>query len=116
LGTNAVPIALAAECAAQQGLFAEYHAAAYHRINVALTRGGWLRIAKTISGLDSEELKQCVDEKRTATPLIAQADFAVRLGVTATPTTLVNGRFISGLISLASLEMAIGSVMVTRGR
>ncbi|MEM3031124.1 MAG: thioredoxin domain-containing protein [Candidatus Micrarchaeia archaeon] len=94
LHPEACKAAEAAECAAEQGRFFEYH----DRLLVsqdALDVASLKRHAAEL-GLDAAEFGECLDSGRT-TPLVrADIDEAIALDVQSTPTFFINGHVYEG--------------------
>lgn len=92
LGQASVLAAVAAECAAEQGKFWEYHDAMYEEStqNPSLfTVNGVEGLARML-GLDEEQYHSCVADGRPITQLQADVDAARALGIGSTPTILIN--------------------------
>jgi protein-disulfide isomerase len=82
--------ALAAECAARQDRFAPYHEQLYDKA-AALGQVSWVSIAATAGVPDTGAFTRCLkDSSVVATVNVDIAD-GTRLGVSATPTLLVDG-------------------------
>ena len=105
---GACTLAQAAECAHRQGRFWEFH-------NEVFSDAGKAKPEKvtdyaTRSGLDIDAFNACLAEPQT-TPAV-QADIAIAraVGVTATPTTYINGRPVVGALKPWMLEAAIDAI------
>lgn len=117
---NASMLAVAAECAGEQGRFAEFHEEAYRDLLSRRAAGPPARPASAASGgvlvrtiaqkagiVDVEEFGRCM---ATQGPMDAvQRDLAVAqaLGFRGTPVLIVNGEVIIGMPSQAELDGAI---------
>jgi protein-disulfide isomerase len=55
-------------------------------------------------GLDKDKLLTCYDKREQAPRVDKDIADAKKIGVTATPTFLLNGEFVAGLMSLEALE------------
>jgi len=108
LGNHAYarPAALAAECAGEQHRFREYAAALYAGQD-SLPRVSWSRLARQVGVQDLPRFDACVSSQRLAANVDRDVAAGKRLGVTGTPTFLVNDVLIPGAISAASLATMI---------
>jgi protein-disulfide isomerase len=97
----AVPAAVAARCAADQGKFWEYHDVLFDR-QVFLTEDSFETIAAEL-GLDQEKFSACFENQDTM-PLIRK-DFeeGQTLTITATPTIFIGSERMTGLLSTEEL-------------
>lgn len=92
---NAVPAALAARCAGEQGRFWAMHDLLF--ANQATwapkedARGDFEEMADEI-GLDRGAYRECMREGRYLDKIFASAKYGQRLGVSSTPTLFMNGR------------------------
>jgi predicted DsbA family dithiol-disulfide isomerase len=82
--------ALSAECASAQGRFEEYSRVLFEAQN-ALPRNVWSRVAERAGVADTAAFFSCVAQRRYAPHVRRDEEAGRRLGVTATPTVLVNG-------------------------
>lgn len=97
--------AIAARCAAKQGMFWQYHDLLFESqtgLNVSLYKD----LAKKI-GLDEQLFNNCYDNKAVLSEINASVSLASSLLVDATPYLFVNGESISGAIGLDDLEKLI---------
>lgn len=88
------PAAEASMCADEQGKFWEFHQAIFN-LSGKLADGSLAKIGENL-GLDADELKSCIDERRFKD--FVEADFAAgrAIGVTGTPAFYINGIVFSG--------------------
>ncbi|GAB4536130.1 MAG: hypothetical protein Kow0063_21190 [Anaerolineae bacterium] len=99
LGPESQKAAEASECAAEQGAFW-----AYHDVLFGLQTGGNRPAMDTASlkqyaaelGLDTRDFDSCLDSGRHASLVLNETAVAQSLGVTGTPSFLVNGRPLVG--------------------
>jgi protein-disulfide isomerase len=91
---NAMPAAQAAMAARAQGKFPEMHDKLFANAT-ALSRDKYLEIAKDL-GLDMKKFTADLDANAYKTTIDAQAAEAMKIGASGTPSTFVNGRFLSG--------------------
>jgi protein-disulfide isomerase len=101
-------VAAAAECAADQGRFWDYHNAVFARAAHGGVRSqdDVIAIARSI-GLDDAPFARCLRSGDTLARVEADRNEGQRRGVTGTPTTFVNGRMISGAVPVEVLREAI---------
>ncbi|MYC99618.1 MAG: DsbA family protein [Gammaproteobacteria bacterium] len=103
---EAANAAVASECAGQQGSFWEYHDILLEDQHTIGSRS-WSTFAIAASVRDLDQFEQCIstDSARVAVrrDLAAGAD----LGITGTPTFLINGSLYRGAMSKSSLRSAI---------
>jgi protein-disulfide isomerase len=102
---NAVPAAIAARCAGDQGKFWEYHDTLFAN-QKALDNASLKRHAGT-AGLDLAVFEQCIASGKHAAALVASLQELVRLPVSVTPTFLINGRLVKGAVPLETLAAVI---------
>jgi len=91
---QALPAAQAAVCADRQGKFWEMHDAILGD-QAPLSIQSLRAIAGQI-GLDKSAFEKCVHDDAVNTPIRADQAAADALGVLATPTLFINGRFVQG--------------------
>jgi protein-disulfide isomerase len=89
----AVPAAVAARCAGEQGRFWEYRAALFGA-QADLGKEPYARIGRRL-GLDVERLESCRRDGRQAAKVQADAEFARSQGISGTPTFVI-GRAVDG--------------------
>ena len=82
--------AIAAECAGRQGKFKAYHDVLYER-QTEIGRESWLAFARQAQVPDAAVFATCVSNRETAADVDRDVTVADRLGLTATPTVIVNG-------------------------
>lgn len=86
----AKPAALAAECAAAQGHYAEYHSVLFSNQD-SLGLKSWASYAVDAGIRDTVPFNKCVTTTRSSARLAEENHVADSLGVRATPTVLING-------------------------
>jgi len=113
---ESVEAAAGARCAAEQGLYWQFHNLVYANQvgeNEGAFRDERLRTIATAAGLDVAAWDACRATGQQQAAVRAETADAVRLGVNATPTMKINGQVIVGLRSAAELgaiiEAAAGS-------
>ena len=108
LHETAVAAAEAAECAADQGRFWEYHDQLF--ATDSLTNASLGQIAARLK-LDSRTFTRCVDTHARAALVQRHVALGDLLGVTGTPSFFVNGRRIDGAMPVAMFQTVIDSVL-----
>lgn len=106
---SARPAALASECAAEQGKFAEYHDKLFTN-QTALAASSLKQYAKDL-GLDSAKFDQCFDTSKYSSKVDAQFAEGSSAGVNGTPTFFVNGEILVGAQPQASFEAVIDRLL-----
>jgi len=86
---NAIPAALAAQCAFEQGQFWEFHDLLFGGTQ-GLSRSSYEAYASQLD-LDADAFAACLDEDRYLEAVTADRDYALELGVGSTPTFFING-------------------------
>jgi protein-disulfide isomerase len=99
----------AARCAGAQGRYWQYHDRLFDRQG-SFGREDLLAYAAAL-GVDVAAFARCVDERHFAADVGADVEQAVALGVFSTPTLLVNGRRIEGLVSLEDLRRVVDDAL-----
>ena len=102
---EAVPAALASECAYEQGKFWEYHDLIFENPG-SLGTASYKRWAGDL-GLDQEQFDECYDSGKYDAEVKADLSEGQNAGIRGTPGFLVNGRLISGAQPFAVFRDAI---------
>lgn len=105
---QAVPAALAAWAAMQQGKFWEYHNALFKNQD-RLGEELYLEIAKDLK-LDIEKFQSDIASEAAAKAIQADLQLSGELGLSGTPTFFMNGQKLSGAISLESMEAELKKI------
>lgn len=92
----AFPAAVAAECAAREGLFAEYHDRLYES-QAMLGRRSLVAVAKDAGVADIGSFEACLEDPAIDRIVAADIESGRRLEVRFTPTIFVDGRVLPGL-------------------
>ena len=101
--------AIAALCAADQGKFDQFHSHAFeHQDSIPFIR--WTDIAATL-GVNSASFEACLGDSSVSQRVREDSLDAKRLGVTGTPTVLVNQWRLFGTPTTAMLDSIVLSVM-----
>jgi protein-disulfide isomerase len=101
----AVPAALAARCAGDQGRFWEYHDLLFVA-QPAFARDELVGYARRL-GLDGPRFIECLDAARFQEDVMADQREGRAAGVHATPTFFVNGQKIEGALPIEQFRDAI---------
>lgn len=89
----------AAICADQQARFLEFHNLLFARTE-ELGKQSWAAFASQAGVPDSAAFADCLKNGRAAAAVEADIDAGMRLGVSGTPTLLINGDFYVGVSGL----------------
>ena len=99
LGQESVWAAQAAECAADQGKFWEYHDLLFDKQNGenvgTFTKENLMAYAKEL-GLDSTKFDPCLQNDETYQRVVSDTNEGRQVGVTGTPTFFINGQPLVG--------------------
>lgn len=98
---RAIPAAIAAECAAEQGAFWEYH-------DRLFTDGGDLRDTQLLAlaaslRLDEGEFRECLNSARAKGVVEASFQDAVKSGLEGAPSLFLDGNRIGGVVTYEAL-------------
>ena len=104
---NAMPAALAAMAANEQGKFWEFHDKLFAN-QQKLSRDEYLRYAKELK-LDLGRFTKALDGATYKPQIEADTAEAAKLGVTGTPAFFVNGKFLSGAKPFTEFAVAINA-------
>ena len=102
----------AAQCAAEQGRFWEYHDALFTRKSPA-TGWNFLSIAEDLD-LHPVTFAACLQEYRYREEVLKDVRDGLKLGVTSTPTFFINGRPLVGARPLADFQAVIDTLLNQR--
>lgn len=109
---NAVPVALASECAAEQGKFWEFADAMYagqaaNLSSDAATAAAYVNKTASDLKLDTKKFGECVSSAKYQSVVDAQTASGKTAGVSGTPATYINGTLVSGAVPYASMKKMI---------
>jgi protein-disulfide isomerase len=119
LGVESMDAALASECANEQGKFWEYHdylfahqdgenKGAFSRMN--------LKQFATAVGLDTTQFNSCLDQNKYQAEVQKDITDARALGVSATPTSFVNGSMVVGAVGFSDFRTTIEQELSKSGK
>jgi protein-disulfide isomerase len=115
IGEESSAAAEAAACAADQDMFWQYHATLYHsQMGENMGGFGHKRMKAMASGLsmDRDQFAKCVNKHAHASDVERMRDEARTLGVTGTPSFVVNGVLVE-YTGYESLQAAIDAALAT---
>lgn len=111
---NAVPSAQAAMCASAQNKFWQYHDALFDTQekweNLPQPRPVLDSIARQV-GVNFDEWSKCVDSDKMLPLIFADRDRAATAGVRSTPSFLIGGQVIAGVVPLSELKAVVDSAI-----
>lgn len=93
---RALPAALAAFCAGEQGAFWQYHDALFASDDLSPE---WLGQTAARLGLHPPRFESCLGSEKARAAVLGDAQEARRLGINGTPTFVINGQPVSGAVS-----------------
>lgn len=99
LGEDSVRAALASECAAEQQKFWEYHDLLFAQRQGGQNPDYSSNNLKTLAqqlNLDTNAFSECLDSGRYTSTVLQQTQFANQMGLTSTPSFLINEKAIIG--------------------
>lgn len=91
---QAMPAALASECASEQGKFWEYHDALFENQSLLATEY-YSKLAGDL-GLDTKKFDSCFSSKKYQSVVSADQASGSASGVNGTPATFINGTLVTG--------------------
>jgi protein-disulfide isomerase len=106
-GSAQYRIPVGAECAAEQGRFAEYHDEAFRHGRLLSYSNGWRMLADSARIPDMDAFVNCVLADRPGARIGQQYDEGRGLGVAVTPTLFVNGERIIGSPPASKLDSLV---------
>lgn len=112
-GATTAAAANAAECAADQGRFWDYHDTLFARqgTSSAPFSSAALKQYAAALGLDTVAFDRCVDSNQHLEKVYRDASEGRGLGVNATPTFFVNGQKIEGAVPYATLKAIVDAAL-----
>lgn len=93
---RALPAALAAFCAGEQGAFWQYHDALFASDDLSPE---WLGQTAARLGLHPPRFESCLGSEKARSAVLRDVQEARRLGINGTPTFVINGNPVSGAVS-----------------
>jgi protein-disulfide isomerase len=111
---NALPAALASECAREQGKFWEYHDVLFVSTD-NLGQAALAEHAKTAGIANLEQFNQCFQTAKYRDRVVADVESANQHFVNATPTFFVNGVHVAGAVPFDTLAFYINQALQAAG-
>jgi protein-disulfide isomerase len=105
--------ARAAFCAAEQDLFWRYHDALFASTDLSPET---LREIAAGLGMNRAKFKMCQSSEASEAAILKDVAQARRLGIEGTPTFIINGRLVRGLIPLDEFEIIVAKELARAGR
>ncbi len=102
---RAMPAAMAAECASEQGKFWQMHGLLFE--NQRALEDAQLEEYAKKAGVNVAKWKECYSANKYKDKITSQQATANRLGARGTPAFFINGRFLSGAQPFASFQALI---------
>jgi len=109
---EAIPAAEAADCAGEQGAYWKYHDALFSG-QYTLGRTAYEKYAADL-GLDTTAFSTCLDDHRYQAEVKANAADAARLGLTGTPSFVINGRILIGALPFEDFKAVIDEELAAK--
>ncbi len=105
-GQESVNAALAARAAQDQGKFWEYHDLLYQNQSGGFSDERLIELARE-AGLDVEKFEEDLASGRFERSVVEDFQEGQQMGITGTPTFVINGRALAGLQPVGVFEDAI---------
>ncbi len=109
-GSDSLTANMAAECAADQGKFWEYHEELFRRIEdngkIAVYSNSLKQLAKDL-GMDTNQFNKCLDSRQHQQDVQKIDRAAAARGINSTPTIFINGQYYDGSRSPEAFRAAI---------
>lgn len=109
---HSMQAARAAICAAEQDRFWQYHDAVFASADRS---PGALRTLAQNLGLATDRFQTCLSSQQSLTQVVRDAGDARNLGINSTPSFVINGRIVSGAISLTEFRRIIDEELQRTG-
>jgi protein-disulfide isomerase len=109
---EALPAAEAADCAGEQGAYWKYHDALFGQ-QYGLNRAAYEQYATDL-GLDKKAFAACLDSHRYKDEVQADANDAARIGISGTPSFVVNGRILIGALPFSEFKTVIDEELAAK--
>lgn len=109
---ESLPAAEAANCAGEQGAYWKFHNALFSG-QYQLGRAAYEQYAVDL-GLDTAAFTACLDDHHTQAEVKADAADATRLGLTGTPSFVINGRILIGAVPFDQFKAIIDEELAAK--
>jgi len=110
---NAQKTAEAAECAAEQGKFWEYHDKVFENQRAGLSVENLKKWAKEV-GLNETQFNECLNSGKYAQKVQKDYEEGIQKGVRATPSIFVNGELIEGAVPYETFKEKIDNLLSSK--
>lgn len=107
---QAMPAALASECAAEQDKFWEFTDAVFAE-QPRLSEPTFIKEVAQKLKLNISKFDSCISSEKYKDKILAQQQEGVSNGVDGTPATFINGRLVSGAVPEANLTQIIDAAL-----
>jgi len=111
---EAIPAAIAAECARNQGHFASFHELLFDH-QQQLGQPAYDSLAREAGIPDLKMFDSCLKQEQTKGRVTASLQQAREMGIDATPSFMINGRLVSGALPYNRLQKIIDEVVSEKG-
>ena len=98
----------AAECADDHGKFREYHDLLFQNQFIE-TKAGLIDLARKVDGIDIEKFKECLNSGKYKQEVKDDYKLGKKINVAMTPTLLIGGDIINGVIDLNDYKNIINN-------
>jgi len=109
---EAIPAAQAANCAGEQNAYWKFHDALFEQ-KYGLNRAAYERYAADL-GLDTKAFTACLDSQRYIEEIQADATDATRVGISGTPSFVINGRILIGALPFSEFKKVIDEELAAK--
>ena len=103
---HAFDAAVASECAGEQDRFAAFHDFLFAD-QESIRNESWITLARRAGVPDEERFLDCIEEDRPRDRVASDMALGDSIGITATPSFVVNGWLIVGMPALDSIEAVL---------
>lgn len=109
---QALPAAIAANCAAEQGAFWKFHDALFS-MTYGLNEEAYHRYAANL-GLATDQFAECLGSSRARQEVLDDYRAAIRLGVQSTPTFFINDVLLVGAQPFEAFQQIIEAELASK--
>jgi protein-disulfide isomerase len=111
---EAEPAAEAAECAGEQSAYWQFHDALFSG-RYDLGRAAYDQIAAEL-GLDTAAFSECLDSHRYQSEIEADSSDATNVGISSTPSFVINGRILVGALPFSDFKAVIDEELAAKAK
>lgn len=105
--TGAFVAAIAAECAAEQDAFNDFHKLLFSYQAQLSGSVNWEALADKVRIEEKERFINCIIEQETASKIVQDTTVASMLGLEGVPTLIINGEMFYGAMDINEMETVI---------